>query len=57
MIVLVYVDDLVITENNSSLIDQVIGLLCREFDCRDLGSLGFFLDMEISSDSGDLHLT
>ena len=57
VIILVYVDDLIITGNNSSLIDQVIELLCHEFDCRDLGSLGFFLGMEISSNSGTLLLT
>ena len=57
VIILVYVDDLIITGNDSSLIDQVIKLLSHEFDCRDLGSLGFFLGMEILSDSSGLLLT
>ena len=38
-------------------IAQVISLLCHEFDCRDLGSLGFFLGLEISSNFGTLLLT
>ena len=57
MIILVYVDDLIIMGSDSSLIDQVIKLLSHEFDCRDLGSLGFFLGMEISFDSSGLLLT
>ena len=57
VIILVYIDDLIITGNNNSLIDHVIGLICREFECRDLSSMGFFLGMEISTDSGTLLLT
>ena len=57
VIILVYVDDLIITSNDSLLIDQVIKLLCHEFDYHDVGSLGFFIGMEISSDSGTLLLT
>ena len=56
VVILVYVDDLIITGSSASLIAQVIGLLCHEFDCRDLSTLGFFLGMEISSNSGTLLL-
>jgi Reverse transcriptase (RNA-dependent DNA polymerase) len=43
IIVLVYVDDIIITENNNEKIEKVKKYLKREFDLKDLGQLSYFL--------------
>ncbi|KAF5445014.1 hypothetical protein F2P56_034098 [Juglans regia] len=43
---LLYVDDIVVTSNNSSLLDGFIGKLTREFATKDLRSLNYFLGLE-----------
>ena len=44
---LIYVDDIVITRNNDSLIQQLIGVLRLEFAIKDLGRFHYFLGMEV----------
>lgn len=43
---LVYVDDIIMTGNDSALIDTLLSSLSRTFKIRDLGTLNFFLGIE-----------
>ena len=45
---LLYVDDIIVTGNNSSLIDSFTCKLHSEFATKDLGSLSYFLGLEAS---------
>ena len=47
MYMLVYVDDIVLTGNNSQTIDQVVHNLSKSFAIQDLGVLSYFLGVEI----------
>eukprot|EP00249_Psilotum_nudum_P025147 c29390_g1_i1 orf=407-4477(+) len=47
LILLLYVDDLVISGSDYVRIDQLKSLLCAEFEMTDLGDLHYFLGMEI----------
>lgn len=55
--VLVYVNDLIVTSNNLSIINWFINQLCYVFYSRQLGDLGFFLGMEILCTDHSLRLT
>lgn len=44
---LVYVDDLVITGNNSPFVERIIDYLGKKFSLKDLGPLHFFLGIEV----------
>lgn len=44
---LVYVDDVIITGNNNTLIQHIIRTLSSQFALKDLGMLTYFLDVEI----------
>lgn len=50
--ILVYVDDIVITGNNSSMVEQVIA---NRFSVKDMGDLSYFLGIEVLRTKG-LHL-
>ncbi|CAH9146153.1 unnamed protein product [Cuscuta epithymum] len=54
---LVYVDDILVTGNNASLIATIIGKLSRTFKIRDLGRLSFFLGIEAISQDGGILLS
>lgn len=54
---LVYVDDLVITRNDTSFVAFVINKLGNEFSLKDMGSLHFFLGMEVIPTSAGLFLS
>ena len=54
---LVYVDDLVITSNNSHFAASVIQQLGRKFSLNDLGPLHFFLGIEVIPTQNGLFLT
>ena len=54
---LVYVDDLIITGNNSSLIASFIQQLGDKFSLKDMGSLHFFLGVEVIPTKAGLFLT
>nr|XP_016441060.1 PREDICTED: uncharacterized mitochondrial protein AtMg00810-like [Nicotiana tabacum] len=47
VIVLVYVDDLLITENSVQLIEHAKAILHRQFRVKDLGELKYFLGIEV----------
>jgi len=53
---LVYVDDIVLASNDSKLIDQFIVFLDTHFKLKDLGSLKFFLGLEIARSSSGIAL-
>jgi histone deacetylase 1/2 len=55
---LVYVDDIIITSNNSSLLQFLIDKLNRAFSLKHLGSLDYFLGIEVNQlPNGSLFLT
>lgn len=45
--ILVYVDDIIVTGNNSKHIQQVISTLSNRFSLKDLGFLNYFLGVEV----------
>lgn len=55
-LVLVYVDDLLISANCSSSIVSLKALLCKTFHMEDLGSLTYFLGMEIHRDESGIFM-
>jgi Reverse transcriptase (RNA-dependent DNA polymerase) len=48
IIILIYVDDIIITENNLEKIKNVKRKLKENFDIKDLGLLKYFLGIEIA---------
>ena len=54
---LLYVDDIIITSNNSSLLDSFTRKLNTEFVTKDLGSLSYFLSLETTSTTDGLFLS
>ncbi|XP_034684182.1 uncharacterized mitochondrial protein AtMg00810-like [Vitis riparia] len=57
LIVLVYVDDIIITGNSSTQISSFIAKLDSVFALRDLGQLSFFLGIEVSYNEGSMNLS
>ncbi|KAH9689512.1 retrovirus-related pol polyprotein from transposon RE1 [Citrus sinensis] len=57
ILMLIYVDDIVVTGNNTFLIDQLIHQLSIEFALKDLGQLHFFLGLEIRYFSGGIYVS
>jgi Reverse transcriptase (RNA-dependent DNA polymerase) len=56
-IILVYVDDIIVTGNDNEEIKRVKEYLKREFDIKDLGQLSYFLGIEIAHSSKGLFLS
>jgi len=48
VILLLYVDDIILTGSHASLLSSVIAALTQEFDMKDLGRLYYFLGLQIS---------
>lgn len=57
MYMLVYVDDMVPTCNNSQAIDQVLHNLSKYFSVQDMGALSYFLGVEIHYQTDSVSLT
>ncbi|KAE8703262.1 Dynamin-related protein 5A [Hibiscus syriacus] len=57
MYVLVYVDDIVITGQSSTLIEETVSLLQARFSLKDLGDLSFFLGIEVQRINGSILLS
>ncbi|XP_042962618.1 uncharacterized mitochondrial protein AtMg00810-like [Carya illinoinensis] len=55
--VLIYVDDIIVASNSSSSIDHLITHLSAEFAVKDLGSLSYFLGIQVTKTSEGLHLS
>ncbi|XP_058217520.1 uncharacterized mitochondrial protein AtMg00810-like [Rhododendron vialii] len=56
-LVLIYVDDIVITGSDSSYITSLIQKLSQRFVMKDLGTLNYFLGIEITSSSSGIFLS
>ena len=56
MIILVYVDDILITGSSQDQVDFLITRLHSTFALRDLGQLSYFLGVEVTYDDTSLHL-
>ncbi|KAL6293121.1 hypothetical protein ACE6H2_001263 [Prunus campanulata] len=56
IILLLYVDDIILTGNNMLLIQQTITALGREFDMKDLGKLTYFLGLQVQYTSAGIHV-
>ena len=54
---LVYVDDLIVTGSDPSLVDNIIGQLDSKFSTKDLGVLSFFYGVEVLATSMGLLLS
>ncbi|XP_022860440.1 uncharacterized protein LOC111380988 [Olea europaea var. sylvestris] len=54
---LLYVDDMVITGSNPSMIQSIITRLSKEFSMKDLGDIHYFLDVEVQANEKGLSLS
>ncbi|GJY55513.1 ribonuclease H-like domain-containing protein [Tanacetum coccineum] len=54
---LLYVDDIVLTASSKTVLQQIIGLLHKEFSMTDLGSLNYFLGISVTRDSSGMFLS
>lgn len=54
--VLVYVDDIIITGNNTKAVEEVIRNLATRFSVKDMGNLSYFLGIEAVRTKTGLHL-
>lgn len=57
IIFLIYVDDIIVTGNNSSLIQKFISALNQNFALENLGDLSFFLGIQVVCDRHSVHLS
>ncbi|VVA36046.1 Hypothetical predicted protein, partial [Prunus dulcis] len=55
LVLLLYVDDIILTGNNGVLIQQTISLSC-EFDMKDLSQLTYFLGLQVQYTSTGIHV-
>ena len=54
---LLYVDDMIITGDDSIGIKELKQFLCQHFEMKDLGTLSYFLGLEVLSSSDGLFLS
>jgi hypothetical protein len=57
ILLLVYVDDIIVTSNTPSLFSRLVSRLSSEFSMKDLGPLHYFLGIEVIPFSGGLFLS
>lgn len=57
ILLLIYVDDIVFTGNNSSAMDDILKALQQEFSLKDLGRLHYFLGIETTYHKTGIHLS
>lgn len=57
LILLVYVDDIIVTGNLSTAISDLMHALGKEFVLKDLGPLNYFLGIEVTRTSSGLILS
>ncbi|XP_071901935.1 retrovirus-related Pol polyprotein from transposon RE1 isoform X4 [Coffea arabica] len=56
-VLLVYVDDMIVTGNNKEEIENLRSYLAKEFEIKDLGTLKYFLGIEVSRSKQGLFLS
>jgi hypothetical protein len=54
---LIYVDDIIIVSSSNSATDKLIQNLLEEFAVKDLGSLQYFLSIEMNQSKGGIVLS
>ncbi|GJV21157.1 ribonuclease H-like domain-containing protein [Tanacetum coccineum] len=54
---LIYVDDIVLTDSSIALLQKIIFSLHKEFDMTDLGALNYFLGISVTRDSTGMFLS
>ncbi|CAJ2642140.1 unnamed protein product [Trifolium pratense] len=57
VVLLLYVDDMIITGDDSIGIEELKKFLCQHFEMKDLGPLTYFMGLEVLSSSGVLFLS
>ena len=57
ILVLIYVDDIIITGNNSAKLRNFIDAVNKNFTLKDLGALHYFLSIQVLKDDIRLYLT
>lgn len=57
IVLLLYVDDIVVTGNNSNVLDSLISQLSNQFSLKDMGTLHFFLGIEVLPYKDGLYLS
>src|SRR3954464_15733028 len=57
MLLLLYVDDIILTGNQSSLLSSFVHTLGKEFELSDLGPLSYFLGLEATFSSTGMRLS
>ncbi|WVZ22776.1 hypothetical protein V8G54_001320 [Vigna mungo] len=56
-ILLIYVDDIILTGNNMHTIDNITSLLHAHFKVKNMGNLSYFLGFEVARTSAGIHLS
>lgn len=56
-ILIVYVDDIILTSNDKTGIDLIKGQLSKEFEVKDLGNLRYFLGMEVTRTKNEINIS
>lgn len=54
---LVYVDDIILTGSLTTVVDDLIRSLSRDFPIKDLSTLNFFLGVKVQHSNAGLHLS
>lgn len=57
IILILYVDDMLVTGNNSKLLHDLLEALNTQFKMKDLGNLGYFLGIQIQHHSDGLFMS
>ena len=57
ILILVYVDDVIVTSSNLAIIQWIITILSTKFAFKDLGQLKYVLDIEVKYFSGGLYIS